>query len=189
MINVFIKGQTRNNPSIRHLLSALLTLSLAAMTTACGNMMNLPDDSAPRGLAASGQTTQEEPAKAQVAIVLDFYDPYTDLVNKLKLDYPFSQGVRLELMSEYKKAYEIEADNQDIVYPTFYSLFQDKDNDGRPDINNYAEVYINSETKSDIELLDSSLRRVLLKYIADGGTLYVTEWTFQFVEPDIDQYI
>jgi hypothetical protein len=201
MTYVFNKGQrrwgglTRRHPLTHRVVSALIAISLATLA-GCGSM-RLQDktqvvknaDPTDTSTAASSNVEGAAQTKAHVAIVLDFYDPYTDIMNKLKLDYPFTQSVRLELMSEYIKVYEIDEENNDIAYPTFYSLFQDQDNDGQADIHKYTEVYINSQTKSDIDLLDKSLRRVLLQYIANGGTLYVTEWSFQFVEPDIDQYI
>jgi len=129
--------------------------------------------------------------KEKVAVVMDFYNPLDDIQGFLNANPSQTHEVKLQLMSEYQSLFKIDSDDSDIAYPTFFSLFNDADNDGKPDINNYDVVYINSRQQSDIELLDQSIRKELLKFMSKGGYLFITEWTveLELEEPSLDQYI
>lgn len=142
-------------------------------------------------LGTIAMLAEEIPAKEKVAVVMDFYNPLQDIQEFLNADPSQTQEVKLQLMNEYQNLYEINSDDRDISYPTFYSLFVDADNNGKADIFNYDVVYINSRQQSDIALLDQSLRQQLLEYISNGGNLYITEWTVELEteEPSPDQYI
>ena len=129
--------------------------------------------------------------KDKVAVVMDFYNPIEEIKEFLNDNPSQLQSVKLQLMNEYKTLYQISSDNQEVSYPSFYSLFVDKDNDGTADIFKYDVVYINSRDQSDIALLDESIRKQLLAFINSGGQLYVTEWKVELEqqEPTADQYI
>ena len=129
--------------------------------------------------------------KEKVAVVMDFYNPLDDIKEFLSENPSQTQEVKLQLMQEYQSLYKIGSDETDIIYPTFFSLFNDTDKDGKADIFNYDVVYINSRQKSDIALLDQSIRKELLNYISNGGSLFITEWSVQVEqeEPTPDQYI
>jgi hypothetical protein len=133
----------------------------------------------------------ENTTKEKVAVVMDFYNPLQDIQEFLNANPSQTQEVKLQLMNEYQNLYEINSEDREISYPTFYSLFTDSDNDGKADIFNYDVVYINSRQKSDIGQLDQSLRKQLLNYISGGGNLYITEWTveLQKEEPSPDEFI
>ena len=129
--------------------------------------------------------------KEKVAVVMDFYNPLDDIKEFLSANPSQTHEVKLQLMSEYQSLFKIDSDDSDITYPTFYSLFNDTDSDGKPDIFNYDVVYINSRQQSDIALLDQSIRTELLNFMSNGGNLYITEWTVELEqeEPSLDQYI
>lgn len=142
-------------------------------------------------LGSVALTTESLQGKDKVAVVMDFYNPFEQIKQFLNDDPSQLQSVKLQLMNEYQTLYQISSDSQEISYPSFYSLFSDNDDDGKADIFRYDVVYINSRDESDIALLDESIRKKLLAYIASGGQLYVTEWTVevQSQEPELDQYI
>ena len=129
--------------------------------------------------------------KGKVAVVMDFYNPIKELQQHLSDNPSDTQNVALELMNEYQHLFEIDSKDNDITYPTFYSLFVDKNKDGKADIFDYDAVYINSRQQSDIAQLDKSLRDQLTNYINNGGQLFITEWTVELEqeEPSLDQYI
>ncbi|HEY5604555.1 MAG TPA: hypothetical protein VIM41_15745 [Gammaproteobacteria bacterium] len=131
------------------------------------------------------QTTEK------VAVVMDFYNPLQEVQKLLNTSPSQTQEVKLQLMNEYQNLFDINGDGRDISYPTFYSLFVDADNNGKADIFNYDRIYINSRQKSDLELLDQSLRKQLLDFLSSGGSLFITEWSVQLEEeePSLDQYI
>lgn len=139
-------------------------------------------------IAISGQNTAN---KEKVAVVMDFYNPVEEIKEFLNDDPSQMQSVKLQLMNQYESLYQISSDKQDVSYPTFYSLFVDEDNNGKPDIFNYDVVYINSRDQSDIAQLDVSIRKQLLAFINNGGQLYVTEWTVEMEQDEAgaDQYI
>lgn len=130
-------------------------------------------------------------AKDKVAVVMDFYNPLDDIQGFLNANPSQTHEVKLQLMSEYQSLFKIDSSDTDITYPTFFSLFNDEDSDGKPDIYNYDVVYINSRQQSDIALLDQSLRKELLNFMNNGGSLFITEWTVELEqeEPSLDQYI
>ena len=128
--------------------------------------------------------------KEKVAVVMDFYNPLQEIQKFLNDNPSQTKDVKLQLMNEYQNLFEINGNGRDISYPTFYSLFIDADNNGKADIFNYDVVYINSRQKSDLALLDQSLRQQLLNFISSGGNLYITEWSVQLEEEtSLDQYI
>lgn len=129
--------------------------------------------------------------KEKVAVVMDFYNPLDDIQSFLNANPSQTHEVKLQLLNEYQSLFKIDSDGTDITYPTFFSLFNDMDNDGKPDIYNYDVVYINSRQQSDIALLDQSLRKELLNFMSNGGNLFITEWTVELEqeEPSLDQYI
>jgi len=129
--------------------------------------------------------------KSKVAVVMDFYNPIKEVEKKLSFDSSETQNVALQLMNEYQNLFDIDGKNNDVTYPTFYSLFIDANKDGKADIFNYDAVYINSRQESDISQLDISLREQLAKYISNGGHLFITEWTVELDEEEAspDQYI
>jgi len=153
--------------------------------------ITLTQDALNSELGTIALLSDENAAKEKVAVVMDFYNPLQDIQEFLNANPSQTQQVKLQLMNEYQNLYEINGENRDITYPTFYSLFTDSDKDGKADIFNYDVVYINSRQKSDIALLDQSLRKQLLDYISNGGYLYITEWTVELEteEPSPDEYI
>ena len=129
--------------------------------------------------------------KEKVAVVMDFYNPLDDIQSFLNANPSQTREVKLQLMNEYQNLFKIDSADSDITYPTFFSLFNDADEDGKPDIFNYDVVYINSRQQSDIALLDQSIRAELLNFMTNGGNLFITEWTVELEqeEPSVDQYI
>jgi hypothetical protein len=143
------------------------------------------------GIGTLAMIRKDTQPKEKVAVVMDFYNPLQEIQEFLNANPSQTQDVKLQLMNEYQNLFEINGEGRDITYPTFYSLFIDADNNGQADIYNYDVVYINSRQKSDIALLDQSIRQQLVNFISNGGNLYITEWSVQLEteEPSLDQYI
>ncbi|MCI0507836.1 MAG: hypothetical protein L0Z73_17240 [Gammaproteobacteria bacterium] len=143
------------------------------------------------GIGTIAMIREDTQPKEKVAVVMDFYNPLQEIQEFLDANPSQTQDVKLQLMNEYQNLFEINGDGRDIAYPTFYSLFIDADNNGQADIFNYDVVYINSRQKSDLALLDQSIRQQLVDFISNGGNLNITEWSVQLEkeEPSLDQYI
>jgi len=166
-----------------------VTLSIEKLDEIQEITLSLNDFNSDIGMIAMAPEAIE--LKEKVAVVMDFYNPLDDIKGFLSANPSQTHEVKLQLMNEYQSLFKIDSGDSDITYPTFFSLFNDADSDGKPDIFNYDVVYINSKQQSDIALLDQSIRKELLNFLSRGGNLYITEWTVELEqeEPSLDQYI
>jgi len=171
------------------LLNACSTLSHPEHNTATPRAASLTHNDVNTDIETTSIKPEKSAAKEKVGIVMDFYNLYEDILNKLESKSASSQNVEIQIKSQYKDIYNINVDQSQVTFPTFYSLFVDADKDGKADIHNYDTVYINSRSESDIALLDTKIKRALLRYINNGGNLFITEWNIELLESDLDQYI
>lgn len=139
------------------------------------------------GLVTFNQSGND--AEETIAIVLDFFDPYDDISNKLNSRQLDPEAAFLVINDQISEVLDMENSNQHIEFPKFAALFEDNDGDDKADIFNYSSVYLNSRDADDITNMDKEQKKQLLKFIANGGQLYVTEWTIEQAEPSLDQYI
>lgn len=158
-----------------------ITLSLNDIGTNLGKIKLSPNASADSGMI-----------KQKIAIVTDLLNPYREIQNSLSsedIENIDLESMKLEIAEGFYELYEVDAENSLIEFPSFESLFSDKDKDQKADINNYEVVYINSLEEADISNLSDEYKRMLIDYVSKGGELYITSWSFELQEPGIDSYI
>lgn len=123
----------------------------------------------------------------KMAVVTGYYDRMQDVLAKLGFGEIYSSG-RLRLGTERFDLYDGDA-SLDSSYPDFDALFSDGDGDSKPDINNYDIVFINCGTNYEYLLSDPSKVQILREYVQNGGRLYVTDLSYDFVEQVFPEFI
>jgi len=126
----------------------------------------------------------------EIAVVTGYYDQMEIVLAKLgfgELD-PFTGYIKLgtEKFDLYDGNYSLD----DTVYKDFPAIFDDNDGDGKPDIYNYDIVFINCGNDYEYSVLtDSSKISILRDYVLNGGKLYITDLSYDFVEQVFPEFI
>lgn len=123
----------------------------------------------------------------KMAVVTGSYDRMQDVLAKLGFGEIDSFG-NLRLGTERFDLYDGNS-SLDPSYPDFDTIFNDGDGDSKPDINNYDIVFINCGTNYEFLLSDSSKVQILREYVQNGGRLYVTDLSYDFVEQVFPEFI
>ncbi len=124
----------------------------------------------------------------KIAVATGDYDRMEDVLAKLGFGEIDDQG-RLKLSTEKFDLYDGN-DSLGSNYPEFLDLFRDKDGDGKPDIYKYDIVFINCGNSYERDVFsDQQKVKVLRQYVADGGRLYVTDLSYDFVEQSFPEFI
>ncbi|UCH15533.1 MAG: hypothetical protein JSV22_06105 [Bacteroidales bacterium] len=122
------------------------------------------------------------------ALVTGSYDRMEDILAKLGMgeinsDYQLIPGT--EKFDIYDGAYSFDFD-----YPLFEVIFTIDPSTGNPLIDNYDMVFINCGNSYEYEILaDADKISILRQYVNDGGKLYITDLSYDFVEQVFPEYI
>ena len=122
-----------------------------------------------------------------MAVVTGHYDRMQNVLAKLGFGEIDSFG-NLVLGTEKFDLYDGDG-SLDSSYPDFDTIFNDGDGDSKPDIHNYDIVFINCETSYENLLSDSSRVQILREYVRNGGRLYVTDRSYDFIERVFPEFI
>ncbi|HHG74979.1 MAG TPA: hypothetical protein ENK22_08030 [Persephonella sp.] len=124
----------------------------------------------------------------KMAVVTGYYDAIENVL--AKLGFGSINSGRLEPGTEKFDLYDGDYSLDDTKYPNFDDLFVDKDMDGKPDIYKYDIVFINCGTGYENDILtDSSKISIIRDYVEQGGRLYVTDLSYDFVEQVFPEFI
>ncbi len=124
----------------------------------------------------------------KMAVVTGWYDAIQNVLAKLGFG-SVSSG-QLDLGTEKFDLYDGNGYLDDAKYPNFDTLFVDNDGNGKPDIYNYDIVFINcGNDYEDSILTDSSKISIIRDYVEQGGRLYVTDLSYDFVEQVFPEFI
>lgn len=126
------------------------------------------------------------PAATRMAVVTGSFDSVQAVLAKLGFG-TLSQAGQLELGSEQFDLFDGD-DTLPASYPEFVALFQDGDSSGRPDIFNYAIVFLNCGLDESVGA-DPARLQILRDYVSQGGRLYVSDLAYDFVEQVFPEYI
>ncbi len=150
-----------------------LTINLGFSAGSLGNVTlpSNPDQGAPR-----------------MAVVTGSYDRMEDILAKLGFGSLNPWG-QLELGTETFDLYDGNYSLPDAEYRDFPEIFNDNDGDSKPDIYNYDIVFINCGNSYEYLLNDPDKVNILRDYVFSGGKLYVTDWSYDFVEQVFPEYI
>ncbi len=122
------------------------------------------------------------------AVVTGYYDRMQDILAKLgmgEIDAYYELELGTETFDIYDGDYSFSGE-----YPLFTILFENDDVSGEPVIYNYEMVFINCGNAFEYELeTDANMVNILRSYVEDGGKLYVTDQSYDFVEQPFPQYI
>jgi hypothetical protein len=146
------------------------TLSASGGTVALGNLL------VPTGT----------PAATRMAVVTGSFDSVQVVLAKLGFGAVSASG-QLEPGSERFDLFDGD-DTLPPSYPEFVALFQDGDSSGRPDIFNYAIVFLNCGLDETVAA-DPARLQILRDYVSQGGRLYVSDLAYDFVEQAFPQYV
>lgn len=170
------------------------TLDVSGPTASVGNVQ-MPDDT--------------DALSAKIAVVTGAYDRMQDILAKLGFGELDAIG-QLELGTEQFDLYNGDFSLPE-SYPEYVELFEDRDGDGEPDMNNYDIVFFNCgadefpleesnlkqaghqhgkrKTGGSSTLLDQADIDALRAYVENGGTLYVTDLAYDYVEQAFPEFI
>jgi hypothetical protein len=122
------------------------------------------------------------------AVVTGAYDRMQDILAKLgmgEIDSYYELESGTETFDIYDGDYTFGGE-----YPAFPALFENDPGTGDPVIYNYQMVFINCGNDYESELyLDDNMTSILNDYVYGGGKLYVTDWSYDFVEQAFPGYI
>jgi hypothetical protein len=122
------------------------------------------------------------------AVVTGNYDRMQDILAKLgmgELDEYHELVPCSETFDIYDGNYSFSGE-----YPVFTELFENDGLTGDPLIYNYDMVFINCGNSYEYDFfLDESKMAILRDYVAGGKKLYVTDWSYDFVEQIFPEYI
>lgn len=125
--------------------------------------------------------------KKKIAIVLDLQSEYSQMSNSM--DDIIPHNLKVEFEQEFSKMYEIDENQYDVEFMAFNSLFEDKDDDKRSDIFNYAMVYLITPGNEDLSDINKEYKLTLLDFISKGGELFVTTLSVEAEEPSLEEFI
>ena len=127
------------------------------------------------------------PAATRMAVVTGSFDSVQNVLAKLGFGTLDASGLQLVLGSEQFDLFDGD-DTLPASYPEFVALFQDGDSSGRPDIFNYAIVFLNCGLDESVGA-DPARLQILRDYVEQGGRLYVSDLAYDFVEQVFPQYV
>ena len=122
------------------------------------------------------------------AVVTGSYDRMQDILAKLGMGeidsyYKLVQGT--EKFDLYDGAYSFDFD-----IPLFEEIFATDPLIGNPKIESYDMVFINCGNNYEYEILaDADKISILRQYVNNGGKLYITDQSYDFVEQVFPEYI
>ena len=151
-----------------------LTLDVSSSDLSLGNVSipSNPTDGAPK-----------------IAVVTGNYDSMEIVLAKLGFGSINSWG-QLEYGTEKFDLYDGNYSLNDNKYPNFDALFLDLDSDGKPDIYNYDIVFINCGNNYEYDVLtDTTKISILREYVNQGGRLYITDLSYDFVEQVFPEFL
>lgn len=134
-------------------------------------------------------SADQEVEKQKIAIVTNLFNPYEQIQKTLNDQQIDPTNLQVEFMQDFYELFDIDQDQSCVEFIALKTLLEDNDDDKKADINNYQVVYLNSHNENDITELSKDVRKKLMKFIADGGELYITSWEFELHEPTIYNYI
>ncbi len=135
-------------------------------------------------------TLPSDPAEGagNFALVTGNYDRMQDILAKLGMG-EINSFYELELGTEMFDLYN--GDNSlGSEYPEFPEIFGTDLLTGNPKINNYDIVFINCGNNYEYEILgDADKKSILRQYVNNGGKLYITDLSYDFVEQVFPEYV
>jgi len=124
--------------------------------------------------------------KNRIAIVFDLLDPYAE-INRTLVENDISPDlIRIDMLQNFYEIYEINENQSDVKVTTLQELVKDQNMDKLADIADYDIIFINCRHEDDIAKLNTNIRKELLKFVSNGGELFITSWSFQIEEPELN---
>ena len=123
----------------------------------------------------------------KMAVITGSWDRMEDVLAKLGFGNVNDYG-QLVVGTERFDLYDGNNSLSDADYPDFPAIFDDNDGDSKPDIYNYDIVFINCGNSYE-NLLDSTKVNILRQYVQQGGRLYITDLSYDFVEQVFPEFI
>ena len=125
----------------------------------------------------------------KIAVVTGSWDKMENVLAKLGFGSVDSWG-QLQLGTETFDLYDGNYSLPDTTYKNFPDIFNDNDGDSKPDIYNYDIVFINCGNSYESTVLtDTNKVNILRNYVLNGGKLYITDLSYDFVEQVFPEYI
>ena len=124
----------------------------------------------------------------KMAVVTGKDDEIEDVLAKLGFGDTDRFG-NLILGTEKFDLYDGNDSLDDNTYPNFGDLFSDRNGNSKPDINEYDIVFINCRTEYENFLSDPNKVKIIREYVKNGGRLYVTDYSYDFVEQVFPEFI
>jgi len=134
----------------------------------------------------SSVPTRHGADKNKIAIVFDLLDPYEEINRTLVENNINPDLVRIDMLNNFYEIYEINESQNDVDITTLQELVKDQNKDTLADIADYDIIFINCRDEDDIAKLSTKIRRELLKFVSNGGELFITSWSLQLEEPELD---
>ena len=131
----------------------------------------------PAGTNVGQVTLPSDPSQGapRIAVVTGSWDRMEDVLTKLNVSFDLYDGNNTL---------------DDNTYKNFPDIFLDNDGDGKPDIYNYDIVFINCGNYYESTILtDTNKVNILRDYVQNGGKLYITDLSYDFVEQVFPEYI
>jgi hypothetical protein len=125
-------------------------------------------------------------AATRMAVVTGSFDHVQDVLAKLGFGTASPTG-QLELGSEKFDLYD-GVGGLPAPYKKFEALFQDGDGSGKPDIFDYAIVFLNCGADTTMAT-DPAWLQILRDYVQQGGRLYASDLAYDFVEQAFPAYV
>ncbi len=137
-------------------------------------------------VSLSSDPTQGAP---KMAVVSGYYDRMEIILAKLGFA-ELDQWGMLDPGTEKFDIYDGDNSYSYSGYPDFTEIFNDNDGDSKPDIYNYDIVFINCGNYYESSVLtDPAKVSVLRDYVLNGGRLYITDLSYDFVEQVFPEFI
>jgi len=129
--------------------------------------------------------------KDRIAIVFDLLDPYEEINRTLAENDISPDLIRIEMLQNFYDIYEINENKSDVKVTTLQELVKDQNRDKLADIADFDVIFINCRNEDDIANLNATIRKELLKFVSNGGELFITSWSFQLEKPkfNLNDYI
>jgi len=124
--------------------------------------------------------------KDRIAIVFDLLDPYEEINRTLAENDISPDLIRIEMLQDFYDIYEINEKKSDVKVTTLQELVKDQNRDKLADIADYDVIFINCRNEDDIANLNTTIRKELLKFVSNGGELFITSWSFQLEKPELN---